>query len=221
MSKFFICSKQKVHATASFKLKSFAFTTNKSNPTRVSLCEKYKNFLDLVQSNNITCNENGSIILNQLSGGNITEIIINNPNKKNALNGRMLFELAASIDYITETPQIMGVIIKGGDNDQSKSFCSGLDFSLVKSVINTPELGEQMSLMMTDILTRLRKSGCISLALINGSAFGGGAEIATACDFRVMLTNSKICFVHASIGASPVSISVIQYLFQHILRNNN
>lgn len=37
---------------------------------------------------------------------------------------------------------------------------------------------------MTDAFTRLRCSGFVSVCLINGSAVGGGAEIATVCDYR-------------------------------------
>ena len=59
---------------------------------------------------------------------------------------------------------------------------------------------------MIYILNQLRSSGCISLANINGAAYGGGAEIATACDYRIMSSNTSICFVHAKIGASPVFV---------------
>lgn len=42
-----------------------------------------------------------------------------------------------------------------------------------------------MSQFMTDALTRLRASGLISVCLINGSCIGGGAELATVCDYRL------------------------------------
>jgi enoyl-CoA hydratase/carnithine racemase len=45
-------------------------------------------------------------------------------------------------------------------------------------------MGVFMSQFMTDAFTRLRTSGFISVCLINGSAVGGGAEIATVCDYR-------------------------------------
>ncbi len=70
-----------------------------------------------------------------------------------------------------------------------------------------------MSCMMTDMLTTLRNSGCISLALIRGTAFGGGAEIATACDFRLMSNTASICFVHVTIGASPVCVISLNNLW--------
>lgn len=50
--------------------------------------------------------------------------------------------------------------------------------------MNTPALGVAMSQFMVDAFTRLRSSGFVSVCLLNGTAVGGGAEIATVCDYR-------------------------------------
>ena len=42
-----------------------------------------------------------------------------------------------------------------------------------------------------------------TVAVIEGSAFGGGAELSTACDFRVMQEQARIRFVHTVMGVSP------------------
>ena len=72
-------------------------------------------------------------------------------------------------------------------------------------MINTPDRGALMCDFMTDALNRLRQSDKISLAYIHGPALGGGAEVATSCDFRLMsvAATSAIGFVHARVGASP------------------
>jgi hypothetical protein len=54
-----------------------------------------------------------------------------------------------------------------------------------------------MSQFMTDAFTRLRCSGFVSVCLINGSAVGGGAEIATVCDYRYKI-NITENFFHPS-----------------------
>lgn len=58
--------------------------------------------------------------------------------------------------------------------------------------MNTPELAILMSQFMTDAFTRLRCSGLVSICLINGTAVGGGAEIATVCDYRYSLKSLNI-----------------------------
>jgi enoyl-CoA hydratase/carnithine racemase len=78
-----------------------------------------------------------------------------------------------------------------------------------------------MSRFMTDALTRLRQSRFITVALLTGPAVGGGAELCTVADYRIMLQQTSeeqsecgekneveidhnhVCFIHASLGASP------------------
>ena len=64
-----------------------------------------------------------------------------------------------------------------------------------------------MSRFMTDALTRLRNSSLVSLSLLNGPAVGGGAELCTATDFRLMVDDGEkrnhVRFIHAKLGASP------------------
>ena len=43
----------------------------------------------------------------------------------------------------------------------------------------------------------------ISIAVITGSAVGGGAELSTACDFRVLHPDAQVRFVHTKMGVSP------------------
>jgi ethylmalonyl-CoA/methylmalonyl-CoA decarboxylase len=135
----------------------------------------------------------------------ISEIILDHPKKRNALSGKMIVEFIEIIDdLIHNSPDTIGVILRG-KSFENPAFCAGLDFSLAKSVINTPEKGQEMCSLMTDALSQLKKSPIISLALIHGPALGGGAELSTACDFRAMTAapSTEIGFVHATIGASP------------------
>ena len=42
-----------------------------------------------------------------------------------------------------------------------------------------------------------------TVALVNGHAVGGGAEVALACDWRIVAPDAELRFVHASIGLMP------------------
>lgn len=57
--------------------------------------------------------------------------------------------------------------------------------------------------VMQNTLTRLMRLPLISVALIQGRALGGGAEVTTACDFRLMTAESEIRFVHKDMGIIP------------------
>ncbi|KPM09711.1 enoyl-CoA hydratase-like protein [Sarcoptes scabiei] len=62
---------------------------------------------------------------------------------------------------------------------------------------------KHISTLMHSNLKRLEELPIISIAMIEGKALGGGAEIITACDFRVAAANAHIGFVHARLGVTP------------------
>lgn len=57
-----------------------------------------------------------------------------------------------------------------------------------------------MGIVMQESLTRLQNLPMLTLAVIEGKAIGGGAEITTACDFRLMTPSAEIGFVHVKIA---------------------
>lgn len=67
----------------------------------------------------------------------------------------------------------------------------------------TPESGSEMARLMHDTLLRLRRLPLISVAAIDGFALGGGAELSTTCDFRVVARNASIRFVQMTMGVTP------------------
>lgn len=167
------------------------------------LVEVHRKFLSIVSKHG-----KGSVAMDV--DGKVVSISLNNPDKRNAISGKMMFELAIIIDTITDPSNLkdlVGLVLRGcGD----EAFSAGADFSLVKNYVNSPSLGLLMGSFMTDALNRIRQCGLISVCVINGSALGGGAEITTACDFRIMRRPDSssekapfVQFVHAKIGASP------------------
>lgn len=96
-------------------------------------------------------------------------------------------------------------------------FCSGGDLNTVKKISN-PDDGYRMSTLMHDSLTRLHQLPLISVALIQGKALGGGAELATACDFRMFTSRGEIGFVQGRMGVVTGwggGTRLVQLLGQH------
>lgn len=164
-----------------------------------TLAHAHGSFLDLVGSHGT-----GQIGFAEHDG--FVEIVINNPSKRNAISGKMMKQFAGVVDHITALNEvnnrIVGMIIRGTGTE---AFCAGADLNLAKEIVNTPEKGSMMSSFMTDALNRLRQCNLISVTCLNGPALGGGAEICTTTDFRMMSADEKVYiqFVHAKIGASP------------------
>ncbi|XP_064269178.1 ethylmalonyl-CoA decarboxylase isoform X2 [Passer domesticus] len=110
----------------------------------------------------------------------------------------MMIELQERVTELENWKDGKGLIIHGAGN----TFCSGSDLNVVKEISNSQD-GMNMCMFMQNTLTRLMRLPLISVALVQGKAFGGGAELTTACDFRLMTPGSEIRFVHKHMGLVP------------------
>lgn len=129
-------------------------------------------------------------------------IEIHSPAARNALSGKMMAEMADAVSILEDSEvstKLNAVVLKGTDG----WFCAGADLKIAKHDMTLPEAGAAMGKLMTDTLTRLRRLPLVSVACVEGGAYGGGAELAAACDFRIVETSAVIQFVQAHMGVSP------------------
>ncbi|CAH1782242.1 unnamed protein product, partial [Owenia fusiformis] len=140
----------------------------------------------------------GSVFLTIDGVSKIATIMLNYPEKMNALSGKMMVDLHDIVSELEGWTEGKGVLMYGSNG----SFCSGGDLETV-SKIQDPELGGQMCKFMQEVTTRLHNLPLVSVALVQGKALGGGAELTTACDFRLMTESACIGFVQVKMGVSP------------------
>jgi ethylmalonyl-CoA/methylmalonyl-CoA decarboxylase len=129
--------------------------------------------------------------------GDLATIYFSNPTVHNALSGRMMSQLGAAVDELASFNGSV-VVVRG----EGQSFCSGADLRVVGKSLDSRDAGEQMSLHMQGVLERLRSLPLVSVALIEGVVYGGGAELMTACDHRLVSSDARIRFVQAKMGVS-------------------
>ncbi|XP_043920005.1 ethylmalonyl-CoA decarboxylase [Protopterus annectens] len=139
----------------------------------------------------------GSIDLKKGNDG-IAFLTVNNPSKMNAFSGAMMVQLKDQVEELEGWSEGKGLILHGAAN----TFCSGSDLNSVKAISN-PQDGMEMCMFMQNVLTRLMRLPLISVAVVQGKALGGGAELTTACDFRLLALGSEIRFVHKHMGVVP------------------
>jgi enoyl-CoA hydratase/carnithine racemase len=140
--------------------------------------------------------------------GHIAVITLDRPAKQNAFDQHMwdcmdnvVAELKSSL------PRVI-VLTGAGD----KAFCAGFDVNpenpLLKPLLAAMEKHDKGPAY--DLIRRVRTStdNLVSLpvpivAAVNGLAYGGGAEIASRCDLRVMDPGAVICFSEVRLGLMP------------------
>lgn len=125
----------------------------------------------------------------------LVELYIRNPKRRNAFDGSMMLRLESAVTELENMPELKLVVCYSEGED----FCSGGDLNFV-SKIATAELGRHMSNFMTAVLERLRCLHAVTCCYVQGKALGGGAELTTAFDLRVLSRITEIRFVQARLG---------------------
>lgn len=163
----------------------------KQAPTR-------RNYFDcavFTVSNPLWGNKMMSEIEFQVDTRGIGQLIVNRPEVRNALSWSAMRSFADAVERAHDTPELRVLIITGA----GRSFISGGDIQELQDYPTRAD-GLRLATIMGDALARLEALPCPTIAAINGPARGGGAEVAVACDLRIMSEDADIGFVHSQLG---------------------
>ncbi len=105
---------------------------------------------------------------------------------------------SAAIEKAHLISDLKALVLTGTGN----AFCSGGDLKELADY-NTYADGRRLSEVMSAALKRLMALPFPTIAAMNGPARGGGAEIALACDLRVMAMDADLGLMHINIGITP------------------
>ncbi|MBS7270711.1 MAG: enoyl-CoA hydratase/isomerase family protein [Candidatus Freyarchaeota archaeon] len=127
-------------------------------------------------------------------------ITLNRPEKRNAINFEMFTEIGEAADIVSGDDDIKSVIITGA----GPSFSAGIDFNSFGRFggISSREfrnLGRKIQIGWT----RIENIEKPVIAAINGSAIGGGLELALCCDIRIAADNARMGIPEVCIGIVP------------------
>ncbi len=131
--------------------------------------------------------------------GKVAELRLDNPAKMNAFTVEMLGQLAAHLDVIDHDTTIAAVMLTAtGD----RAFCTGADINGWGD-LSPAEFARHWVRDGHRIFDRLARLGKPTIAVLSGHAFGGGLELAAACDMRVMATGASLALPEAGVGIVP------------------
>lgn len=140
--------------------------------------------------------------------GRVAVVTFNRPRRKNSLDEHM-WSCIEKVGGELNKKLPRAVILTGAGDE---AFCSGFDVNpenpQVASLADAVQNHHKAPAM--ELIRRIRTGAdslvCLPvpvIAAINGLAYGGGAEIASRCDLRVMDPQAVICFSEVKLGLMP------------------
>ncbi len=125
----------------------------------------------------------------------IAVVIIDRPEKLNALNDRTLAELEAAFRAIGTDRDVAGVILTGAG---TKAFVAGADIAELSR--QSPIDGKDRARRGQQVFARVEQLGKPVIGAINGFALGGGCELALACHLRVAAEGARFGTPEVKLG---------------------
>jgi len=125
-------------------------------------------------------------------------VVVNRPDKLNALNQTVMKDLGACFAAIRDDDHVRAVILTGAGE---KAFVAGADIN--ELAVQTPVEGKETSLGGQGILDAIENLGKPVIAAVNGYALGGGCELAMACTLRIASENARFGQPEVKLGIIP------------------
>ncbi len=138
--------------------------------------------------------------------GSVALVTLNRPEKRNALNERLITELKGSLRRADADESVRVCVVMGAGAD----FCSGADLaalrkiaesSIVENLADAESLGE--------LFTLIRRVRVPVVAAVRGRALAGGCGLATACDIVLAAEGARFGYPETKIGFVPAMVASI------------
>ena len=132
------------------------------------------------------------------------EIVLNRPEKRNAINAEMFRQFDAAVTRANRTPGLRAVLIRG----EGESFSAGIDVSTLLGLAEShgPHWQQRMRSITDEfqgVLNRLERLELPTIALLHGHCLGLALELALACDLRLAAEGTALGLPETLLGIIP------------------
>jgi enoyl-CoA hydratase len=127
--------------------------------------------------------------------GGVATMTLNRPDQKNAISPQMSAEIDDVLDQTHADEEIVVLIVTGG----TETFCSGMDLKA-----GWGRSGRRASTIFS-IIEGVAAFEKPTIAAVSGYAWGGGLELALACDLRVASDKALFGFPEINFGATAAA----------------
>jgi enoyl-CoA hydratase/carnithine racemase len=129
----------------------------------------------------------------------VRHVVLNRPEKRNALSRPVVEELGEALRAAAADPAVRCVVVRG----EGAMFSSGMDTDELGALAHEPERLHEWRASILAIWNLCEDMAKPTIAQIHGACLGGAAELALACDLRVMASDAVIGLVETRVGLIP------------------
>lgn len=132
----------------------------------------------------------------------IADVVLNRPDKLNALDAAMVESIIATIDEIRSRDDVHVVVLSGA----GRAFCAGVDLEFLAGSVAVEDLAERThgeANLFQQVAWGWRTLAVPVVAALHGVVFGAGLQIALGADIRIAHPDSRLAVMEARWGLVP------------------
>lgn len=136
--------------------------------------------------------------------GNLAKLVINRPERHNALDIAMIDEFHGALDQVAGNKEIRVLQIRA----RGTSFCAGADINWMRRMAEYDSASNIADAKrLAGLFEKIAFLPIPTIAVVNGPAYGGGIGIVAACDFAIAVPSAEFVLSEVKLGLIPAVIS--------------
>jgi methylglutaconyl-CoA hydratase len=144
------------------------------------------------------------LVLIEATPEGVATVTINRADRRNAFNAEVIGALREAFETLEGADGVRVIFVTGAGG----TFSAGADLEWMRDAADYTEADNRDDAMaMARMLKHLHDLPILTVALVEGAAFGGGAGLAAACDMAVATSDARFAFSEVKLGLVAATIS--------------
>ena len=144
------------------------------------------------------------LFVEEIDQHGVARITLTRSEIHNAFNDVLIAELTAALEGLSADKRVRLLILRA----QGRSFSAGADLNWMKAMAGFSEAENREDAMrLARLMQTLNELPLPTVALVQGSAYGGGVGLVACCDIVIAVEEAKFCLSEVKLGLIPAVIS--------------
>ena len=134
----------------------------------------------------------------------VATLLLNRPEKHNALSAAMIEELHAASGMLAADASVRVVVLTGA----GASFCAGADLDWMRQQFDASRSQREAEAQrLAAMLRAMNEMPKLLIGAVNGQAYGGGLGLMSVCDVVIAVSSARFAFTETRLGLIPATIA--------------